>query len=73
MVRSEKEDGVRSVLSPRTAPVLKGTGPVAARRSVVVEGTGKEGAGVQKAPVRVSSVAPGSAQRQSSLSKAAWR
>jgi kinesin family protein 18/19 len=72
MVRSEKEDGTRSVLSPRTAPVLKGTGPMAARRSMAVEGTPKE-AGVQKAPIRVSSIAPGSAQRQSSLSKAAWR
>lgn len=72
MVRSEKEDGMRSVLSPRTAPVLKGAGPMAARRSMMVEGTPKE-AGAQRAPARVSSIVPGSAQRQSSLSKAAWR
>jgi kinesin family protein 18/19 len=72
MVRSEKEDAMRSVLSPRTAPVLKGAGPVAARRSMAVEGTPKE-AGAHRAPARVSSIVPGSAQRQSSLSKAAWR
>lgn len=72
MVRSEKEDAMRSVLSPRTAPVLKGSGPMAARRSMMVEGTPKE-AGVHKAPVRVSSIVPGSAQRQTSISKAAWR
>lgn len=71
MVRSEKEDAMRSVLSPRTAPVVKGAGPMAARRSMAVEGTPRDG--VHRAPIRVSSIVPGSAQRSTSVSKAAWR
>lgn len=75
MVRSDKEDGTRSVLSPRTAPVVKGgaAAPMAARRSMAAEGTPRE-VPVVRAPIRVSSVLPGSAQRNvSGGNKAAWR
>ena len=41
MVKSEREDSLRSVLSPRVAAVMKGTGPVpAARRSTMEPGVG---------------------------------
>lgn len=71
MVKSDKEDAMRNVLSPRNAPVVKGAGPMAVRKSMMVEGTPRDGA--HRAPFRVSSVHPGSAQRAASGSKAAWR
>ncbi|KAM0720288.1 hypothetical protein Q7P37_004424 [Cladosporium fusiforme] len=73
MVRSDKDDGARNVLSPRTAAVVKGTGPMAVRRSMAVEGTPKEHA--PRAPIRASSgnSNSGSGQRVSSMTKAAWR
>lgn len=75
MVKSEREEAMRSVLSPRTAPITKGNGPVPVRRSMIESGTGtlKEGAAARGA-VRVSSIVPGSAQRASGMgTKAAWR
>ena len=77
MVKSEREEALRSVLSPRTAPVTKGPVPVNVRRSMI-EGQGapltRESVGPipPKAHVRVSSIVPGSAQRLGG-SKAAWR
>ena len=77
MVQSEREQALKSVLSPRTAPVTKGSGPVPIRRSMV-EGAGLGGLGTPRegvsarAPLRQSSIVPGSAQRVSG-SKAAWR
>lgn len=71
MVRSEKEDSLKAVLSPRTAPVVKDKGGV--RRSLAVEGTPREGS-ASRQHVRVSSIVPGSGQRSSSgMGKAAWR
>ncbi|KAK5122947.1 hypothetical protein LTR85_003512 [Meristemomyces frigidus] len=81
MVKSEREEALRSVLSPRTQPVIKqaGAGPIAVqhRRSMV---EGSSGAAPKEVPigmrpaVRVSSIVPGSATRVSgSGSKAAWR
>nr|POE62949.1 kinesin-like protein 6 [Quercus suber] len=76
MVRSEREDALRSVLSPRSAPVTKGNGPVPVRRSMI------ETSSTQVTPlsdasgrthVRVSSITPGSATRMSGVSsKASW-
>ncbi|KAL1585724.1 hypothetical protein WHR41_06086 [Cladosporium halotolerans] len=73
MVKSDREDGAsgRNVLSPRSAPVVKGSGPMAVRKSLMVEGTPRDGA--HRPPVRVSSVMPGSGQRSVSGTKAAWR
>lgn len=73
MVKSDREDGAsgRNVLSPRSAPVVKGSGPMAVRKSLMVEGTPRDGA--HRPPVRVSSVMPGSGQRSASGTKAAWR
>jgi kinesin family protein 18/19 len=64
------------VLSPRTAPVVKGgaAAPMAARRSMAAEGTPRDP--VVRAPIRVSSVVPGQGSAQRSASggnKAAWR
>ncbi|KAK5165843.1 tubulin-dependent ATPase kip3 [Saxophila tyrrhenica] len=76
MVKSEREDALRSVLSPRTAPVSKGQGPVGVRRSMVEGSMGreKEGPPAGKGHVRQSSVVPGSASRVGGGgSKAAWR
>ena len=69
MVKSEREEVLRSVLSPRSAPVSKGVGPVPIRRSMIETsgGTPREGA---RGHVRVSSVVPGSALRGS---KGVWR
>lgn len=75
MVKSGHEDLSRSVLSPRTAPVTKGSGPVPVRRSMIegtVGGTPREGA-AGRAHMRQSSIVPGSAQRGGSGTKAAWR
>ncbi|EMC99720.1 hypothetical protein BAUCODRAFT_119290 [Baudoinia panamericana UAMH 10762] len=87
MVKSEREEALRSVLSPRTQPVVKGSGPVAVRRSMVEGsavgvgvqgGTPREGGG--RGHARVSSVVTGSGGvgvgpgRMSSVgTKAAWR
>lgn len=78
MVKSEREEALRSVLSPRTQPVVKqaGSGPVAVRRSMIETsaGTPKEVPAAAKGSVRVSSIVPGSANRISGAgSKAAWR
>ncbi|KAK3716552.1 tubulin-dependent ATPase kip3 [Vermiconidia calcicola] len=70
MVKSEREEALRSVLSPRTAPVTKGSGPVPVRRSMVEGQPPKEA--VARATMRQSSVVPGSAVRGGG-SKAAWR
>ena len=72
MVQSDREAALRSVLSPRTAPVTKGSGPVPVRRSMI-DGTGTPKEGVAaRGPMRQSSIVPGSAQRPNG-SKAAWR
>jgi kinesin family protein 18/19 len=76
MVRSERDDAMRSVLSPRTQPIVKGSGPTAVRRSMIETGSGapRESMGaVRPSHVRVSSIVPGSASRMSGASKAAWR
>lgn len=81
MVKSEREEALRSVLSPRTQPVVKqaGAGPVAVlshRKSMMLDGTPREGGvgAAMRHGGRVSSVVPGSASRVSgSGSKAAWR
>lgn len=74
MVKGEKgEDWKASVLSPRTAPVLKERPSVSAlRRTTLQEGTPREASTMRSAPVRVSSILPG---RTSNVgSKAApWR
>ncbi|KAK6428612.1 tubulin-dependent ATPase kip3 [Oleoguttula sp. CCFEE 5521] len=62
MVKSEREEALRSVLSPRSAPVGKVAGG-GVRRSMMVEGTPKEGTEGPRRHVRVSSVVPGSANR----------
>lgn len=74
MVKSEREEALRSVLSPRSAPVTKGNGPVPVRRSMMEStATPKEVVGmVGRGHMRQSSIVPGSAQRASG-SKAAWR
>ncbi|KAK3646464.1 tubulin-dependent ATPase kip3 [Elasticomyces elasticus] len=65
MVKSEREEALRSVLSPRTQPVVKqGTGPMAVRRSVagVPSPLPSVGEGVGAKPaVRMSSILPGGA------------
>ncbi|KAK3069068.1 tubulin-dependent ATPase kip3 [Teratosphaeriaceae sp. CCFEE 6253] len=81
MVKSEREEALRSVLSPRTQPVVKQAGPVpllvSARRQTTAmappplpqaEGPAKErdGGGGVHVHKRVSSVVPGSATRVSS-------
>ena len=82
MVKSEREEALRSVLSPRTQPVVKQAsgGPVAVRRSMFeggVGGTPREstsGPGsIGRGHARMSSLVPGSAARVSGGSKAAWR
>jgi kinesin family member 18/19 len=77
MVKSDREEALRSVLSPRTAPVTKSSGPVPVRRSMIEStpscGMGPPGArdgAAGRAHMRQSSIVPGSAQRNS---KAAWR
>jgi len=81
MVKSEREEALRSVLSPRTAPVVKGSavaghGPVGVRRSMVEGSMGREregmGVGGSRGHVRQSSVVPGSAQRGAGA-KGVWR
>ena len=63
MVKSDREEALRSVLSPRTAPVTKGSGPIPVRRSMM-EGTGTPREGVAaRGPMRQSTIG----------SKAAWR
>jgi kinesin family protein 18/19 len=76
MVRSERDDAMRSVLSPRTQPIVKGSGPTAVRRSMIETGSGaprESMGGVRPSHMRVSSIVPGSASRLSNASKAAWR
>ena len=77
MVKSEREEALRSVLSPRTAPVTKGSGPVAVRRSMIEGngmGTPREGS-VARGAMRQSCVGPAgnAAVRMSGGAKAAWR
>ncbi|KAK5107298.1 hypothetical protein LTR62_001391 [Meristemomyces frigidus] len=68
MVKSEREEALRSVLSPRSQPVVKQReGPVAVRRSLQAESHGNgsggvvaTGGGSVRGHVRVSSVVPGS-------------
>lgn len=73
MVRaSEREDALKSVLSPRTAPVVKGTGPVPVRRSMV-ETSSRETPTGRAAHVRQSSIVPGSAGGRGVGGKGAWR
>lgn len=74
MVKSERDDSLRSVLSPRVASVMKGTGSTAAmRRSTLEPGMGLHRDAVAvRAPGRLSSVLPGNAS-SSSGSKAVWR
>ncbi|KAK3676757.1 tubulin-dependent ATPase kip3 [Recurvomyces mirabilis] len=83
MVKSEREEALRSVLSPRTQPVVKqASGPMAVRRSLQAESGAAGGgggmrdgmavgaSGVTGAPrghVRVSSIVPGSASRASGV------
>lgn len=76
MVKSEREDALRSVLSPRTQPIIKGSGPTAVRRSMFEAGSSTPRdsiGGIRPAHMRASSIAPGSASRPSSVTKAAWR
>lgn len=75
MVKAEREEALRSVLSPRPAPMMKGSGPVAVRRSMIETGQGtprESFGGGRGGHVRQSSVVPGSTGRVSG-SKAAWR
>lgn len=73
MVKPEREDPLRSVLSPRTAPVTKGNGPVPVRRSMIEGNTGTPSHSVAtRGPLRQSSFVPGSANRTNG-SKGAWR
>lgn len=71
MVRSDKDDPGRNVLSPRTAAVVKGAGPMAVRRSMAVDGTPRENA--PRAPMRASSGTMGGQRAGSMTTKAAWR
>ena len=76
MVRAERDDTLRSVLSPKTQPISKGSGPVPVRRSMLDFngiGTPRESGNGRPAHVRSSSLVPGSATRMSSGSRAAWR
>lgn len=81
MVKSEREEALRSVLSPKTAAITKAAGPVPVRRSMIeggIVGMGmpKEGGVGARGPVRMSSIIPGSASRAIGAnggSKAAWR
>jgi kinesin family member 18/19 len=69
-------EAVRSVLSPKTAAVMKASGPVPVRRSMIETGsTGTPNGGAPaRGHVRVSSIVPGSASRVGGGgSKAAWR
>lgn len=73
MVKSEREDSSRSVLSPRTASITKGTANSAMRRSTMDPGSGTPRESVPiRGHVRVSSIVPGSASRINA-NKAAWR
>lgn len=71
MVRSEREDGLRSVLSPRSAPVHKGgQGPVAVRKSMLDAGQGAPPReAMPRAHVRTSSAVAGTGAR----GKSVWR
>lgn len=72
MVQSERAEALKSVLSPRTVAIVKANAAMpSARRSMAVEGTPREA----RAPVRVSSIVPGSASggRPSVGSKSVWR
>ncbi|KAL2350817.1 P-loop containing nucleoside triphosphate hydrolase protein [Cryomyces antarcticus] len=83
MVRSEKADGAwsGSVLSPRTAPVIKGAGGAARRTTATFGGggddRGREPTVLGRGPVRISSITPGSAAAQRGSiaggGKNAWR
>lgn len=70
MVKSEKgEDWKASVLSPRVAPVMKGAGTTAIRRTTLNDGAPKEGSSMNRAPIRVSVAGRGSMMN----TKSAWR
>ncbi|KAF2186734.1 kinesin-domain-containing protein [Zopfia rhizophila CBS 207.26] len=75
MVKSEREaDWKNSVLSPRTAPILKG----AARRTTMAVGEERprEGSALRNAPVRLSSMSNSSTGSRGSLmggAKSVWR
>jgi len=81
MVKSEREEALRSVLSPKTTAVTKTGGPMPVRRSMIEGavsgmGTPTEGGVAARGPVRMSSIMPGSASRAIGAnggSKAAWR
>lgn len=72
MRASEREDALKSVLSPRTAPVVKGSGPVPVhnRRSMVETGA-RETPPMARGHVRQSSIVPGSAGGRGG--KGVWR
>lgn len=76
MVKSEREEALRGVLSPRTAPVTKSNGPVPVRRSMMETSSisGTPMIAPSKGHVRVSSITPGSATRGSGIgAKSSWR
>lgn len=74
MVKSEREEPMRSVLSPRAASITKGNAILpSARRSTMDPGSGTPRESVPiRGHVRVSSIVPGSASRING-NKAAWR
>ncbi|KAF2773353.1 kinesin-domain-containing protein [Teratosphaeria nubilosa] len=73
MVKCDKEDPLRGVLSPKTVAVMKNSGPVPVRRSMIETSSGNPREGMAHRPaVRVSSIVPSSANRASGA-KAAWR
>lgn len=74
MVKSEKENEWKaSVLSPRTAPVVKGTGQ---RRTTLSGGGPKESSNMEREAMRLSTVVTGSGGSRPSLmvgGKGTWR
>ena len=72
MVKSDKgEDWKSSVLSPRSAPIMKGTVASNARRTTLTnEGGAREGSAMKSAPIRISVAGRPST---GGVSKAAWR
>jgi len=83
MVKAEREEALRSVLSPRAASISKSSGPVPVRRSMIEgvgTGTPNQGVGIgagagARGPLRQSFVPPGSAGRVGLGlgGKGAWR
>lgn len=65
----DNADWKASVLSPRTAPIIKGT----ARRTTMGDGQVREGTGIRSGPVRLSSMSGGPRASLAHGQKNAWR